>query len=446
MGKRRFAVGVSVLAFAVLAAPAAAQLSTTSSWPQIGHDPGLTRRAFVTGSQTGTPAPGFPAPLYGGSFANTVNFTQAGPPVIYSDGNLLAGTNAGPQQVRPVSNPVAQLGYVNAADVTPPGAGRPLFTDPGPFPTTTGMSDTTPAVDSTGSMFVSSSSGNVWLVNTNGGALPVVGGLAGPPGTVTTVGSPTIGPSGTVYFTAGYSPNGPGPVTGTLYSNNAANSQFNWNVPISAAGTPVAIDGSGNVYVSANGLRSYSATGAPRWTFDPPGPPQVLSPPMIYGSSAFVIAGPAGSSRSGDFLVAVNLGNGRQLWAAPITGAYALSQVGPALGPSGNILALTGQALTAVNKTTGRVSWAYAIPSGLFPGGVAPLVDGSGDTYIFTGGEDISGGTVLAVGPNGKQLWSTGFGFTNGINANPTGATIGLDGTIYVSATDGNVYAFTDPA
>src|SRR4051794_6629215 len=90
---RRFLVPIMVVAFALLATPAAAQLATTSSWPQVDQDPGLTRRAEVTGSQTGTPAAGFPTPTFGGSSPLHAASTP-GPPSVYVDGNILTGTNA----------------------------------------------------------------------------------------------------------------------------------------------------------------------------------------------------------------------------------------------------------------------------------------------------------------------------------------------------------------
>src|SRR5919108_2000791 len=124
-----------LLALLAGAPSAGAQLATSSSWPQAGHDPGLTKRTFVTGSQTGTPAAGFPAPLFGGSLNNTggQGATQAGPPAIYVDGNVIAGTNEAAPRGSGGVGEVAQLAYVNAAGVPSPGAARPLFTDTGPF-------------------------------------------------------------------------------------------------------------------------------------------------------------------------------------------------------------------------------------------------------------------------------------------------------------------------
>src|SRR4051794_28458222 len=112
---RRFLVPTMGVAFALLATPAAAQLDTTSSWPQVDQDPGLTRRAEVTGSQTGTPAAGFPTPIFGGSSPLKQTDATPGPPSVYVDGNILTGTNA------TNNNGVALLDYIYAADVAQPG-------------------------------------------------------------------------------------------------------------------------------------------------------------------------------------------------------------------------------------------------------------------------------------------------------------------------------------
>lgn len=424
---------LAVLAAAVLAAPAAAQLSTQSSWPQVGHDPGLTRRTNVTASQTGTLATGFPAPLYGPGLINTAGFTEAGPPAVYIDGNLLSGTDAGPQQVDPTNHPEAQLVYVNAVDVPSPGAARALFTDSGPFPYTIGLSNATPAVTNNGLMYVSSSSGNVWLVPPSGIALPA---FAGPPGT-NTVGSPTLAPNGAIYVTAGNQPDAPVPATATL--NYVDPQTGGWSVPIANANTPVALDSVQNAYVTSSGkLLSVNPAGRIRWSFDPPGPPQVLSPPMVYGNTAYV----QGGSSSVPFLIAISTSTGRQLFATRIAGNFNPGDIAPALGPSGNVMALSNTTLTAINRTSGKQSWAFPLPTANFAD-EAPMVDGSGNTYIVA--TSLLGASVIGVSATGSLLWQTptGFGATPG---QPTGATIGVDGSVYVSATNGQIYAYTDPS
>ena len=70
-----------------------------------------------------------------------------------------------------------------------------------------------------------------------------------------------------------------------------------------------------------------------------------------------------------------------------------------------------------------------------------------GHTYILASVQS-GGGTAIGVSAAGDQLWqsSIGSGSIFGFYGEPTGGAIGLDGTVYASATDGKVYAFTDPS
>ena len=163
---------------------------------------------------------------------------------------------------------------------------------------------------------------------------------------------------------------------------------------------------------------------------------------MVYGSTVFLL-GAAGNASAA---YAVNAATGRQLWATPIKGP----RTGIALGPSGNVMALSSTTLTAINRTTGKASWTFPLPPGAFATH-PPLVDGSGDTYVLAGLQ-AGGGTVIALSPTGQQLWENNIGtpstsiFGPSLVGGPNDATIGVDGSIYVSASDGNVYAFTDPS
>jgi outer membrane protein assembly factor BamB len=103
---------------------------------------------------------------------------------------------------------------------------------------------------------------------------------------------------------------------------------------------------------------------------------------MVYGSTVYAIVGTPGAASSPS-LVAVNTVTGRQLWSTRPSGGALGNPPGPALDPSGTILALTRSTLTALNKTSGATAWRSTVPSGTFAGGAPPLVDGSGDTYLL---------------------------------------------------------------
>jgi outer membrane protein assembly factor BamB len=434
------AVVVSLL----LAGPAAGQVSSSSSWPQVGQDPGLTNRTGVTASQTGTPASGFPVPLFGGSLLGQADQTQAGPPAVYSDGNLLAGTNA----TQSGSQLVAQLAYINSVEVPQPGATRALFTAQNQF-SGIGFSASTPAVSAAGQMFVATG-GTLWSVSPSGPAVGVFGGTPDPtaceflPSATETslpiceVGSPTIGPNGTLYFTAGNQPPSAQQGTGAAYALDPASGEQLWSFPLpQAVFGPVAVDGQGNAYVTAGPLLSVGPTGRSRWRFTGSAPG--LSAPMVYGGAVYVL----GTSGNAMTLYAVNTSTGRQLWATRVPGAP--TQAATALGPGGNVMALTATTLAAINRRTGSTSWRYSLPQQTVAA-AAPMVDGSGNTYILATTQS-GAGVVIGVSATGDQLWQSPIGTPTflGTYGEPTGGAIGVDGTVYASATDGKVYAFTDP-
>jgi outer membrane protein assembly factor BamB len=450
---RRVAPLVTLAVLLALAAPAGAQLSSQSSWPQVAHDAGLTKRTGVTGSQTGTPAPGFPAPK---RFGNAPGFSLAGPPAIYVDGNLIAGMNP---DLAPASDPVSQLVFVNAAGVPFPGAARVLFSDTGPFTVTAGLTAATPAVSSSGLMFAASTGGHLWTVPPSGPATPTI---ALPPAT-SGVGSPTIAADGTLYFTAGVASATRSTANKTLYGVNPSTGSISLAVPTTSVDAEIALDGAGNVYLTQRGrLRSVTAGGSTRWTFTPPGRLRVVGPPMIYRGTAYVIVGrPSGSFPGPSYedaaLVAVSATSGKRSWTSPLHDDVVKTtdnnapgaQNGPALGARGTVLGLTKNRLTAVSPSSGRKVWTYTLPTDL-SAQLSPMVDSSGDTYILAKSVARAGrGAVVAVNAKGHELWRKPIhtqADTDIFTFNLTGDTIGADGTIYISAIDGVIWAFRDPS
>ena len=450
---RRVLPLVTPAVFFALVVLVAAQLSRQSSWPQVAHDAGLTKRAGVTGSQTGTLAPGFPTPVHVGS---APGFSLAGPPVVYVDGNLIAGMN--PDQA-PASDPVSQLVAVNAAGVPFPGAVRVLFSDTGPLTATAGLTAATPAVTSSGLMFAASTSGHLWTVPPGGSATPTI---ALPPAT-NGVGSPTIAADGTLYFTAGIGSATRSAANKTLYGVNLSTGSISLAIPTTSIDAEIALDGAGNVYLTQRGrLRSVTAGGSTRWTFTPPGRLRVVGPPMIYRGTAYVMVGRLSGSFPGPSyedaaIVAVSTTSGKRSWTAPLDdGLFETTvnnapgaQNGPALGTRGTVLGLTLNRLTAVSRSSGRKVWTYRLPPDLWAQ-LSPMVDSSGDTYILAKPiARAARGAVVAVNAKGHNLWRKNiqtYADTDIFTFNLTGDAIGVDGTIYVSAIDGLIWAFRDPS
>jgi len=82
--------------------------------------------------------------------------------------------------------------------------------------------------------------------------------------------------------------------------------------------------------------------------------------------------------------------------------------------------------VTALDAATGAVRWTATLPDGAF---VLPAVAGDGTIYQAT---ELA---LEAIDKNGNLLWEFPVGDT------PSGATLGGDGTIYLTARDENLYA-----
>jgi outer membrane protein assembly factor BamB len=267
------------------------------------------------------------------------------------------------------------------------------------------------------------------------------------------VSSVTIGANGNLYFSAGNNPDAPVNGGGNIYALDPGTLAVLWSFPIQlGTSSPIAFDSAGNAYsvagsfTSGSQLLSLTPNGQRRWAFVAPGRPGLLGAPMVYGNTAFVLGGNGNQV----VLYAVNIANGRQIWATPLRGNNTGANPAPALGPSGNVIAASNTTVTAVNRVTGRPAWAFPLPPNAFVD-LPPLVDGSGDTYITAGLED-GGGTVIAISATGQQLWENNVGtvtqsiFGTTLSGTPSGTTIGVDGSIYVATQQGQVYAFTDPS
>jgi outer membrane protein assembly factor BamB len=163
----------------------------------------------------------------------------------------MATSFAGTDAIQSGAQLVAQLVYVNSAEVAQPGATRALFTTQAP----TGFTGTTPAVSANGVIYVADG-GILWSVPPNGQAVSVFGGTPDQKTAceflpsvnetslpVCQVGSPTIGPNGTLYFTAGDQPPTAQAGMGAAYALDPASGQQQWSLRLpQAVFGPVAVD------------------------------------------------------------------------------------------------------------------------------------------------------------------------------------------------------------
>ena len=416
---RRLNALLTAVASLAFAAPAGAQLASTS-WPQVGHDPQMTNRTSVVGTQTGTLAAGFPVNLvgHGMGYTNALRTT----PAIDVDGSVLVGTSGSNYtQGQGSQPPFGQL-----FDIATNGSIQWIATDPNtpPLPDNGGFGYTTPAVGSDGSVYLGSPDGTLFALTPSG----AINWQYYPSGAV---GSPTIGPDGTLYFTVGnYDLNQNG--VGKVIALNPSTQTPEWSYPIrSGAISAVALDSSGNAYVAADRLYSINSDGHTNWTAPIA---QSTNAPTISGSTIFELDG-------GGNLRAFSRSSGRQLWVDPaidrLGGLTAIS--GTALGARGTVIAPISNGVAAFSATTGKQVWSYNASA---PISGPPIVDAIGDVYIATQAGDTNITGFAALNAQGQKLW-TGFAPTYTQSSGPS---LGNDGTLYFAEYGGALYAYTDPS
>jgi len=267
------------------------------------------------------------------------------------------------------------------------------------------------------------------------------------------LGSPVIGPGGTIYI----------PASSWLYALNG-NGTLKWKCWIgsSTRSTPAIAD-DGVIYVGSNDYKLYAINpdGTQAWSFPTGG--KVTSSPAIAPDGTVYVGSWDGN------LYAVNP-DGTEKWSCAVGGVVDISS--PAVGSDGtvyigshddNIYAINpdgtekwhyttgGQVLTspAISPDGSTIyassydSYLYAISSSgtlqwRFPlvlqfGNTAssPAVAPDGTIYIGS-----NAGTLHAVNPSGTEIWR--FETSSDIRSSPA---VSADGTIYFGCWDGYVYA-----
>jgi outer membrane protein assembly factor BamB len=87
----------------------------------------------------------------------------------------------------------------------------------------------------------------------------------------------------------------------------------------------------------------------------------------------------------------------------------------------------------ALNRD-GNVAWSYHLESFIVES--SPVVGADGTVYLAASNPETGGGSVLALGADGKERWRYDVG-----SRLPFSPTLGPDGTLYVGARNGNLYA-----
>jgi len=232
--------------------------------------------------------------------------------------------------------------------------------------------------------------------------------------------------------------------------------------------TAIAVDSSGNVYVTGQSMGpsgdydyatiKYNADGKQLWAKRSKGPGNGYNSPgaiAVDGSGNVYVAGSgSGSGTKDDYATVKYNAHGGQLWASryngPVNGWDYSSAI--AVDGSGNVY-VTGQSwgsgvyypndyATIKYNANGKQLWAnrYNGPANWDDKAKAIAVDGSGNVYV-TGESSGSGSAddyvTIKYSANGKQLWVKRYNGPSGINDRARALAVDGSGNVYVTGGTG---------
>ena len=210
---------------------------------------------------------------------------------------------------------------------------------------------------------------------------------------------------------------------GNLYAVNPDGSE-KWRFPLDTSASSPAVALDGTIYVGAADGKVYAVNpdGSKKWDYATEGGPLYSSPAV--GAEGTVYFGSYDS-----YLYALNQ-DGSLKWRV----AESVWSIGssPVIGPDGVIYAANNMLgyLSAYKPADGSTKWSVQVTED----GMIESVPAIGrDGTIYVGADD---GFLYALKPDGSQRWA--FGTLDVIKSSPV---IGPDGTVYVGSQDGNLYA-----
>ncbi|MDD2889901.1 MAG: PQQ-binding-like beta-propeller repeat protein [bacterium] len=267
----------------------------------------------------------------------------------------------------------------------------------------TGSVNSSPAIDSSGTIYVGSGDYKFYAINPDGS-------LKWSYSTIFGIFSPAISCDGTVYMASYY----------TFYALNLDGSlKWSFTTPGYQIESCPAIGTDGTIYLSAGidgKIYTLDPNGSLKWSFTLDGnnvtDPSISSDGTIYVADCF------------NKLYALNP-NGSLKWSY-VTGGDITSS--PSIGSDGTIYATSqDHKLYAINPN-GLVKWSFTTNSYIYGSSVI-----GSDGTIYFGSNDSA---LYAINPDGSIKWSIKTGC--GIGASPS---IGSDGTIYISTFMGKLCA-----
>ena len=361
-----------------------ATLTITNAWNQAAHD------ALHSGNEANDPVIKASTSVGNGTVLEQSWYYQANAPV-----------NSSPSVASGVAYFGSDAGVLSAV-VTNSGAPAWTYLTPSGAPIRTA-----PGVDANGSIVITSSDGNMYVLGASGGLTQTVS-IGGNPT------SPTID-NGRVYVASN---------TGKLYDFTDPGFTQQWTASV---GPPIH---SAPAYDSARSLvivgedggaikACDSETGARKWSAATGG--SVTGAVMLHNGVAY-----AGSADGSEY--AIDEATGAMLWkyslTAPVVSAAALYKDDTiAVGDSKGIFVLVSTSGHKVSETDTHTS-----------SPIVGLATVEGNIMVVT-----ANGTVGMIRPNGPVPFAWSFTSTSPLS---TTAAI-VDGTVYIGAADGGLYAFT---
>jgi len=399
---------------AILPGSAIADLASTS-WPMFHHDLKHTGRSPYLGPQTNAVKWSY----------QTGDWVESSP-AIGSDGTIYVGSdNDNLYAIN--SNGTLKWSYQTGSWV-----------------------ESSPAIGSDGTIYVGSIDGNLYAINPSGNLK-----WSYQTGNIV-ASSPTIGSDGTIYIESW---------PGKLYAINP-NGTLKWSSNIACLYSSPAIGSDGTIYAGAfHGFYALNPDGSLKWSYNTSD--EFFSSPAV-GSDGTIYVG----SIDGNLYAIKDNGTSSTLKWSYQTGEPVFCS--PAIGSDGTVYVGSYDGKLYAINPDGTLKWSYQTGDIVFS---SPAIGRNGTIYV--GSVD---GKIYAINPNGSLKWSyltgnmpftgtlngslnTGNSFMGLLNQLTTttgkstqgtlsgsytgvvdsSPSIGSDGTLYVGAGDGKLYAFPGP-
>jgi outer membrane protein assembly factor BamB len=357
----------------------------TNNWTEFGHDPGHSALELHDTVIDESLSIGNNSVLSKSWYYVANAAVNSSPSVV--NGIVYFGNDAGV-----VSAVVVNTGASQWAYATPSGA--PIHS--------------APAIDPNGTVIVASSDGNLYWIGKTGSLMTSLS-LGG------TLTSPNVD-NGQIFVDSS---------TGALYEVSDSTGTVTWTSRLSAASSSSpAFDAANDIVVAGDGSGAVTAfnatTGAQLWKAVTGGP--VTAAPLILGGTVYV------GSADANFY-AINETTGAVTWKYALTGPI----VAAASELSGSEIWIgDSNAMTYAFSPSG--SLLYSLSLGQTSGAIVGIANVAGSTFF-----EMAGGLVamIRVVNEAGNAWSYQTATT--LSTSPAI----VDGTVYIGAADGGLYAFT---